>query len=182
MSNNGQRENGHNLAAVDGVNGGNKYSNNKTSGSFTVHTMVCDSNGSSPDSIYSTGLVTATDNTQLTNTTAEQGNNDRLTCSGSGEKEDSDLHVIVDQDFSDSEEQQGEDDGGSKRPRMTPDDGADMNGRQQGGLAQGMRHLTSGEEGPITPDENEHDAQHRDGASAKDSDEVMHSCYLSLAT
>ena len=65
---------------------------------------------------------------------------------------------------------------------MTPDDGADMNGRQQGGLAQGMRHLTSGEEGPITPDENEHDAQHRDGASAKDSDEVMHSCYLSLAT
>ena len=76
MSNNGQRENGHNLAAVDGVNGGNKYSNNKTSGSFTVHTMVCDSNGSSPDSIYSTGLVTATDNTQLTNTTAEQGNND----------------------------------------------------------------------------------------------------------
>ena len=182
MSNNGQRENGHNLAAVDGVNGGNKYSNNKTSGSFTVHTMVCDSNGSSPHSIYSTGLATATDNTQLTNTTTEQGNNEAVTCSGSGEKEDSDLHIIVDQDFSDSEEQQGEDDVGSKRLRMTPGDGADMNGRQEGGLAEGIRHLTAGEDGPITPDENEHDAQHRDSASAKDSDEVIHSSYLLLAS
>ena len=183
MSNNGQRENAHNLAAVDGVNGGNKYSNNKTSGSFTVHTMVCGSNGSSPDSIYSTGLATANDKTQLFNTTAEQGHNGAATCSGSGETEDSDLHIIVDQDFSDSEEPRGEDDGGSSKTlRMTPGDDADMNGKQEGGLTEDMRHFTAGEDGPITPDENEHDAQHRDSASAKDSDEVMHSCYLFSTT
>ena len=184
-SNNGQRENGHNLAAVDGVNGGNKYSHNKTSGSFAVHTIMCSSNGSSANSIYSAGLATANDKTQLVNTTAGQSNNDPVTCSGSGDKEDSDLHIVVDQDFSDSEEQPGEQDGGSKRPRrMTPGDGVDVDGKQEGGLAEGMRHLTAGDEAPGNPDETESDAQHRDSASPKDSDEVtnfIHHLYLSYS-
>ena len=172
MSNNGQRENGHNLAAVGGVNGCNKYSNNNTSSSFSVHTMVCGSKGSSPGSIYSTGLTTVKDKTELSNKTVEMTNANRSTCSGNDGKDDSDLHIVVDQDFSDSEEQTA---GviGSKRARMSAGDGVDLSGKQENGSAESTKHFTQNvEDGPTTPGETDTDAHQRDNASAKDSDEV----------
>ena len=167
MSNNGQRENGHNFSAVGGVNGRNKYSNNNMSSSFSLPSMVCGSNGSSPSSIYSTGLATTKDKTELSNKTVEMTNVDPVACS---DKDDSDLHIVVDdQDFSDSEEQTG--DFGSKRPRMTTGDGVDLPGKQESDPAEAIKHFTA-EDGPKTPGETETDTQQRDSASAKDSDEV----------
>ncbi len=181
-NNNGQGENGHNLAAGRGfdVHSDYKYSHDNTGGFYASEIMVSGPRtiGLGPNASQLNSLQVAAAPNRDNNNLPMQGENTK-------NNDDSDQHIVVDQDFSDGEEsptqQCGRDSSsaGGKTPGTTPSDEAQFAEKEATGPEQGMRHCTEDE--PRMPSDREADPQHRDNASAKDSDEVRHCNLISFS-